>query len=288
MAAMADPEGAWRAYEEGREARRKSEYARAEERFRMAAKLARASRAWETLALAQLGIAKVARQRGNYPLARRRFGQALRTSRKYGIAVVEGMVLHDLFVLACDVCEKKEAMRLAEEAFEIHKSIQHHDLPRLAHDVGYYWITVGDYHSALSVIRAALPFVSGSEEEMVVWGNIARAAAGSQRLSEFEEACAQVEKLIRSAGSEEHAARSLLSVAVGALTLNDWELAERKALDALAVAQRRAEARIRFEAEALLTSLHLRKAVEAPSVPPTLRRRALARNFVQTLRERTP
>lgn len=284
--AAADPDAARRAYEEGREARRNSEYARAEERFRTAVTTARACRAWETLALAHLGLAQTAKQRGNYPLARRRFGRTLRTARRYRVQTVEGMVLHDLFVLACDMCEMREAMHLAEEAFDIYRETRHRSLPRLAHDVGYYWITVGDYESALLVLRETLSFVSPSEGAMVVWGNVARAAAATGRVEQFQQARMEAERLARDSASQEYTARSLLYVALGATTLGEWVLAETTALRALEVASWRGESRIRFEAEALLANLRTRQSVEVPQVLPTKRRRTLAVNLVETLRER--
>ena len=285
MAAMADPEGAWRAYEEGREARRKSEYARAEERFRMAARIARASRAWETLALAQLGNAKVAEQRGNYRAARRLLARALGTARKYGARPVEGMILHDMFSLAVNTGEYREAARRAEEAFEVYKFLRHRSLPRLAHDIGDYWIVIGDYGNALPVAHAVLPHLRLGEERRLVWANIARAAAATGQRERFEEACVEVDLLAGACSSEEHLARCLLETAEGAATLGLWDRAESRVLAALEVAVRRSEAAVRFQAEALLGHVRARRLVETESARSSARRSELAQSIVAALRE---
>lgn len=283
-----DPEEAWRLYEQGLSARRASAYERAEKRFRRAAKMARGCRDWELLARAQLAIAKTSKQRGNYPSARRLLRKALRTAQHYGVGVVEGMTLQELFALAVDTGVQQEALHWAREAFETYRYIRHPNLLRLAHDIGRHWINLGDYPSGLAVLKEVLPHLQRSEEVMLVWGNIARAAAGVNDRKLFEEAHARMGWLAASSASEEHFARSTLEAAIGAAHLGMWERAETGALRALEVALRRSEAVSRFMAEALLRNVQMRRTGEAPQVPPSRRRSELTEEIVEALREFGP
>ena len=286
-AAVVTPGDAGVAYTVGLLARRRAEYARAETWFRRTIALARQSGDWPTYALAFVGLGNLYVQRGNFPAARRFHTRALRAANRNSLHSIEGMALHDLFGIAIETGNSREAGELARAAYEAYGP-HHPRLPYLANDVAYWWITQGSHARAFPVFQVLLPLLHKPAERLLIVADYARAAGGIGRRDVFQESWDEVWELVRSGEADEAAARGLLDVAHGAASLSLWDRAEQAAQAALDVATRRNEAKIRLSAEAVLESARHHRLAEVKvrreeAAEETTAADTLAHDFVRSL-----
>jgi tetratricopeptide (TPR) repeat protein len=285
-AATVTPGDAGTAFAVGKLARRRAEHARAETWFRRTIALARQIGDWSTYSQAFLGLGNMYHQRGNLPAARRFLIRAMRAAQRNSLHSIEGSAQHDLFAVAGEADRNEEAHQWARGAYEAYGP-HHSAMPRLAHDVAYWWIRRGYYAEALPVLDSVLPHFSQPGARVTVLGSIARAAGGLGQRERFREAWEAAHDLLRNT-TDEGAAQGLLDMAHGAATLGLWDKAETAAREALETGSRRNESKIRLTAESLLDSVRHHRAVEvnrkstredaSPTVDPLL-----AEDLVRTL-----
>jgi len=239
------------AYNVGRLARRRAEHARAETWFRRTIALARQAGDWPTYAMAFVGLGNLYVQRGNFPAARRFFERALRAAGRNSLHDIEGMALHDLFVIAVDTNDTAQAHDLARGAFEAYGP-HHPRLPHLAHDIAYFWITQGYADRALPVLKTLTKHLNDPASRVALAGNIGRAAAGAGDRDGYQAAWSEVVDLIAANPGVDTVHGSWLELAHGGLSLGVWDRAEDAAQRALDGATRRSDAKTRLTAEALI------------------------------------
>ncbi len=262
-AALSTPMDAGAAYAVGRLARRRAEYARAETWFRRAIALARQTGDWTSYCMAFSGLGNLYAQRGNFPAARRFQVRALRASRRHSLRQIQGVALHDLFVLASNAgAASDDAERYARLAYDAYGH-DHPRLPALAQDIAWFWMDRGHFEPALDVFQALLPHMHRFEERLVVLANVARAAAGAGERRLFEETWDEVWDGIDRNDSLENTAQVLVELAHGASTMGEPERAERAAERALHVATQRSESKWRLTAESVLESVRRGRAARA-------------------------
>lgn len=261
-AATVTPGDASAAYAVGKLARRRAEYARAETWLRRTIALARQIGDWATYAQAFLALGNMYKQRGNLPQARRLLIRAVRAAQRNSLHHLEGMALHDLFVVAIEAGRTEEAQELARAAFAAYGP-HNPALSRLAQDIAHWWITQGYFARALPVLHSVLPHHPQPVEKLAVMGTIARAAGGSGDRTLFRDAWDRCHDLLHHAGVDERAAQAMLDLAHGAASLALWDKAEDAARKALDVGSRRHEAKIRLTAEALIESVRHHRVLEA-------------------------
>jgi tetratricopeptide (TPR) repeat protein len=250
-AAVVTPADPSCAYNVGRMARRRAEHARAETWFRRTIALARQAGDWPTYALAFVGLGNLYIARGNYPAARRFLERALRAAGRNTLHDIEGMAQHDLFGIAVETGETREAHQRGRAAYEAYG--QHHPrLPYLAHDIAYFWITQGYCDRALPVLKALVQHFTEPAARAALAGDIARAAGGVGDRDTFQSAWGEAVDLIASYSGSDTVARTWLDLAHGALSLSAWDRAEDAAQRALDGAAKRGDAKTRLTAEALM------------------------------------
>ena len=260
-AATVTPGDPGAAFAVGKLARRRAEYARAETWFRRTIALARQIGDWATYAQAFLGLGRMYMQRGNLPAARRFLIRSARAAQRNSLHSIEGMALHDMFGVAVEAGRVDEARDLARAAYEAYGP-QNADLPRLAQDIAYWWITQGYFARALPVLRSVLPHHPHASDRLMVLGNIARASGGLGDRETFRTAWDECYDLVRNASVDERAAQGLLDLAYGAASLSMWDKAEMAAREALDIGSRRQEAKIRLTAESLIDSVRHHRSLE--------------------------
>ena len=260
-AATVTPGDAGVAFAVGKLARRRAEYARAETWFRRTIALARQIGDWATYSQAFLGLGRMYLQRGNLPAARRFLIRSARAAPRNSLHSIEGMALHDMFGVAVEAGRPDEARELARAAYEAYGP-QNEDLPRLAQDIAYWWITQGFFARALPVLRSVLPHHPHASDRLMVLGNIARASGGLGDRETFRTAWDECYDLVRNASVDERAAQGLLDLAYGASSLSMWDKAETAAREALDIGLRRQEAKIRLTAESLIDSVRHHRSLE--------------------------
>lgn len=286
-AAFACPGDASAAFKVGQIARKRAENARAESWFRRTIALARQAGDWASYSLAFLGLGTLYMQRGSFPTARRFYLRCLRAARRHSLREIQGGACHDLHVIATASGNAAEAEQYARAAFNAYGPTNSR-IPKLAHDVAYFWLTQGYFTRALSVFQALLPHMKGADDQIVVLPNIARAAGGAGEREIFEEAWQQFHQTAPQTEKSEGRAEALLELARGAMSLSEWERAEAMARDALQVAQERREARIEIMTEALLEAICHERRVETvtqPAAEPSTLEQgdALAQDLVRSL-----
>ena len=261
--ALAAPAHAAAGFRVGQIARDRAEYARAETWFRRTIGLGRQAKDWASYSEAFLGLGNLYIQRGNYPAARRFHIRGLRAARRHGLRDIVARALHDLFVIAVDtgapVAEAQEFARGAFRAYGNH----HPRLPRLAHDLAYFWMQRGRFPQSMAVFQAILPHMANNGERLMTLADIGRAAGGAGNREVFDEAWSEVWSASGEWDKRPNGAQAALELARGAASLKDWARAERAASTARDVATRREEARVLLEAETVLDSVTRRRALES-------------------------
>lgn len=282
-AALVCPADAELAHEVGRLARNGGENARAESWHRRAIMLGRQTGAWESYARSYVSLGNLAIHRGNYPLARRCHVKAYRAARRHALGEVMAMALHDLFSIAVESGEAVTAQSYAHQAFRAYGPT-HNRIPYLAHDLSVLWIREGQFGQALSVLQALRPHFKADDEQLLVLGNVARAAGGTGDTPTFEDAWSRAENLLVLPQTAARAAQAMLNMARGATGLAQWDRAEAAARSALERASRRGESQIVFEAESVLLSVQSHRAVASVSEVETLTEDAgIVEEFLQAL-----
>jgi tetratricopeptide (TPR) repeat protein len=258
--AVAAPTNAAAAVRVGILARRNGDHARAETWFRRAIGLGRQAKDWASYSEAFLGLGNLYYHRGNFPAARRFLIRALRASRRHSLRVIQAWVLHDLFRVSVETGRVEEAQEHARNAFRAYPA-DHPQLPALAHDLAYFWMTRGRFAPALTAFRAVLPHLENTANRHAAYAGIARAAGGAGDRPAFEEAWDQVWPVAHDASPTE--APCLLDLAYGAASLGEWGRAEMAANAARQIATRREQSKVLMAADAMLDSVRARKSVEA-------------------------
>jgi len=269
-------------------ARKKGENARAETWFRRTVGLARQAKDWESYSRAFLGLGNLYKLRGAFPTARHLYIRGLRAAKRHSMRTLQGDALHELFGVAADMEQPREAESLARAAYEAYGP-DHPLIPALAHDVAFFWTTLGHFGPALSVFQALLPEFHRPVDRMCIAGSLARAAGGAGAEEAFTEARREVERLLSDPGAGEIAARALLDLARGAVSLGDWDAAERAVSRAREIAQEREEARVLQVAESIVDAVRSERTLEEEKAGgeklDVEETEALAADFIRSIRE---
>jgi tetratricopeptide (TPR) repeat protein len=285
--AVACPGDASTAFKVGQIARRRAEYVRAETWFRRAIALGRQEGDWVSYSLGFAGLGTLYMQRGNIPKARALQMRCLRAAKRHSLRDVQGGACYDLHVIATASGQPEEAQRYARAAFEAYGP-RHPNLPRLAHDVAYFWMTQGQFAPALSVFLALESHFKLPSDRLVVMSNAARAAGGLGNTEFFERVWSEVWNASDSKLRIEYCAEMFLELARGAASLKQWDRAEVAAQRSFDRAQGRAERRIELEAESVLDMVRRQMSAVCSSQETALARQveevdSLAEQFVMSL-----
>jgi len=231
-----------------------NDHARAEVWFRRAVGLARRSRNWSIYSRAFGGLGSLYGRRGNLLAARRLHLRALRGARRGGFRREQAIALHDLFAVAVEAGNLRDAERLARQALDAYGD-RNPRVHSLAHDVAYFWMEQGYLVRALAVFQAILPLVERPLEKLFVLADIARAAGGLGDRVTALAAAAEVWGYARKADVEQGAARALLEVARGLISLGESAEAEAAVRHAIATATIHRESKVIFAGESILATL---------------------------------
>lgn len=244
---------------------------RAGERWlRRAHRLAVAQRDWETQARALTSLGNVCRETGRYPEARSLHARALRISQRLRLREQEAMALHDLFCIAIEEGNRTEAEFFARGAMAAYPPSDPR-LPRLAHDVAYFWMGQGYFARALAVLQAVRSHFTTPDDELRVVGNMARAAGFVGDAALFARLHSDAESLLPQLVTRESLADSLLELSCGAVTLGEWSIAFSLATEAATAARARSESDVVVRAEAVAAAAMRRDAAALERVMPERR-----------------
>jgi tetratricopeptide (TPR) repeat protein len=263
-AALASPTQARYAWLAGRLLRTHGEGRQAERWLRRAYRVAVSQKDGETQARSLTALGNLALRRGSYPAARAFHTRALRISRRWRLREQEGMANHDLFTLSLRENNRPDAERFARGALDAYRAAPDR-IPRLAHDVAYWWMEHGYYARALRTFEAVRSHTPG-EDHLRVLANIARSHAGLGDHQRYTVCVANLRALIEGLEPNQIPASALLELVNGAVALEDWVLAEQLIQQTCDVARVRGEADDLLAAEALAGAVARRNRVSAPAL----------------------
>lgn len=291
-AALAHPEDARCAYEVGRLARCRAEYARAEVWYQRALVLGRRSGDREVQARSYGGLANLYARRGNYPLAFEATGKMVRLAKRHALPDVLSGALHGWAVLCFETGEIEAGIRHARRALRVRGAADDSTL-RIAHDMAVALMDhCGAFGLAREVLRTLLPHVVQARVRWIVLANLGRAAAASGDLQLFEAAWTETWAVLGSS-ADPGDTDALIALAHGAASLRNWERARAAATRAHALAMQRGEGRLIHLTEALLGGIESEQQVyvrverKNPGVE-TSTVTSFGRDLLQVLQVQTP
>jgi hypothetical protein len=252
--AWSEPETAALALELGRAARRASQHDQADAMFSRAVELATAAGDWTAVADAQICLGILARQRGNFPEARRRLSVAVVTAHRCPAEEVRARAHHELFATAYLSGDFGSGTHHAREALRAYGP-ENPLAVRLAGDVASSFLLQGHHQLALAVLRAISPKIQEPRLVTTLFATKCRAAGGAQDLAAFVDAWDRACLAIARQATRDGVAEALLDMAHGAALIGDERRAQKAAAQALELARDRREERVVVDAEALLVDM---------------------------------
>lgn len=178
---------------------------------------------------AHLGFATTLLEIEDHERALKYIKRAGLMAKRKGMRGKAAEAFHDAMYLATVDGSLGKATVYARRAINLYP-FHHSRLPALAHDFALLLVHKGMYSPALSILQSVVGKILRPADEVVVWGTIARSAAGAGHNSRFREAVEIVETLAPKYGQA--GAAALYGVAEGARLLEDWAMAEQFATEA--------------------------------------------------------
>lgn len=179
------------------------------------------------------------------------------TAKRKGMRAKAAEAFHDASTVAMLGGMDARAAIYARKAFSMYP-YHHKRLPAFAHDVAFLMVSIGLYARALTLLQSVVRKIEAPAEALVVWGTLARAAAGAGLRRRFLDAVAVVDRMVPA--YEASAPAALFSVAEGARLLEDWDMAASYAARAAESARDAGSVQVRRRAEDLLLDIAVRLA----------------------------
>jgi tetratricopeptide (TPR) repeat protein len=264
----------------GRANRHQAAYARAQRWFDRAVMIARKKGDQAAYAEALVTWGNMAFQQAEYDTARKLFDRAWKKGMKYNVRGMAAAARHNLLALDFVLGDYEAANEHAAAAFALYGRDSDR-LPYLAHDVAHLWATEGYFELALSVVAAAEPLIAAPGEQLKVWANIGRAAAGAGRVDLFDDAWERVTREAKSSASP-HLPEAILAIAEGAYRLGRTARAVEMAERAVQAARQRGNADAEKSATATLERIR-GGAPASPRAHPPDTVRSLAARLLRAL-----
>ena len=285
-AARLRPRDAALAVEVGRLARDVGQHARSESWFRHAVRISRGTD-WPSYAWAYIGLGVLYIRTGNRVGAEALLGRALRTARRRRLGPVAGTAHHHLFHLTTEAGRLREGYEHARAALEAYGA-DHTQIPALVHDVGRYWLHLGEHARAVPLFESVLGVVPTANDRALAAGNLARALAGAGLRERYEAARTMAVENAGRAHGTYRLAHAYEALAHADLSVREWARAERAAGVALEFANVTGDVEVQVVAEAQVAAARLAKVEPASRTviePPSAVRQArlLASDLVRVI-----
>lgn len=169
--------------------------------LKVAEKLAREEKDWETNIRVRLARGNVDLVHGHYEQAKALILKALQTCERYRLTgAVRGEAHHDLLVVETGLKDYPAAVAHADAAMAAYGS-DHPRLPHLAHDLANLWMEQGDYQNALTVLQSLLArhFHYDPVLRLMTYASAVRAAAGSGETAVYTRLAGELEGVLTQA-----------------------------------------------------------------------------------------
>ena len=157
-----------------------------------------------------------------------------------------------------------EAIRYAEQAISFYP-LRHHRIPNLAFDIGFLWMRLYYFSSAIYLFERVLPWFEIQSHKILLLSALARSSAAVHDRIRYERASDRVLRMVEE--GNERAASSLYHLAEGARYFELWERARTLATQALDLGRRVSNVSVVGAAEGMLAELPLQNQGPADIVP---------------------
>ncbi|MET0399765.1 MAG: hypothetical protein ABW277_23460 [Longimicrobiaceae bacterium] len=232
----------------------------------------------DTAVGALLGYGALLYGLGMYPPARRFLRKGARRAVRTGRRRKAAEAHHDLMLLSLDMQDFAAATQHASQAEHLYP-LSHPRIPYLVHDFAVALVRQNYSSLASSMLEKVLSYIVRPEEAALVWGTLARAAAGAGQLDRFREAETKVLQLVGL--YREHGAAALVNVGEGSRAVREWDKARDYGHLAVQIAQARMDGGQERLARELLKRVEKKEpapgGMPAPVEIATLARRIAAR-----------
>jgi tetratricopeptide (TPR) repeat protein len=202
---------------------------------------------------AHLGFATTLLEAEDHPRALKYIKRAGLMAKRKGMRAKAAESFHDALALAVLDGTYARAAIYARKAFSLYP-FHHKRFPAFAYDLAFLMVSMGLYARALSLLQSVARKVEVPAEALVVWGTLARAAAGAGQRIRFNDAVEVVERMVMTYQGSAPAA--LYSVAEGARLLGDWSMAASYAARACHLAREAGSVQVLRRAEHLVTEIN--------------------------------
>lgn len=263
---------------------RGASHARTTSWYSRAIVLARQARDWEWYIRAHIRLGILYFQLGEHGRARPLYLRAARMAVRSGRRVLAAQANHDLLTIESDVGSLARGEEFAARALALYP-VRHPRIPHLAHDYAFLLVQNRFFHRALVLLDFLSDDLFESQYRVILYGTVARAAAGVRDRDAFEAAAAKVRAVADA--TDEYVPAALVHVAEGARSFEEWDRAEAFAGRTLDIAQRRLDGTAHRLAARLLDEIAVR-ARAATNREPDERSRVteLTRLFLKRLKRR--
>jgi tetratricopeptide (TPR) repeat protein len=177
-------------------------------------------------------------QRGNHPIAKSILNRGWRMARRHKLKMLAASARHNLLLVTTETGEYEEAEFHAAAALALYGP-RAKNLYALAHDWAFIWLVQGYFAPAIPIFEAVRPFIHTPALRSLLLSNLARAYAGQENPSGFDNAAGEVLRLVQV--TAENSAGALDSIAEGALLLGRFKEARELSIRALHLALGREE-----------------------------------------------
>ncbi len=239
----------------GRLCRRAHDYQRASLWYRRGYRQARLKGLEAECAIALIGLGGVALDQGNLDEAEAHFRRAARAALRQGRNRLAGSAHHELLGVMIAGGRYDEAVLHAEEAISLYP-LKHQRIPNLAFDIGFLWMRLCYFSSAIYLFERVLPWFEVQSHKILLVSALARSTAAVHDRIRFERASDRVLRMV--AEANDRASSSLYHLAEGARYFEQWDRAGALAREALTEARRVGNMSVIAAAEGMLAELPLR------------------------------
>lgn len=212
---------------------------------------------------AHLGFATTLLEIEDHERALKYIKRAGLMAKRKGMRAKAAEAFHDALALAVLDGKYARAAVYARKAFNIYP-YHHTRIPAFTYDVAFLMVSIGLYPRALSLLQSVVRKVEAPAEALIVWGTLARAAAGARQQTRFMKAAGVVDRMVLT--HQGSAPAALYSVAEGARLLEDWQMAATYASRAYQAARDAGSVQVLRRAEHLLTEIEKRE-LGTPRMP---------------------
>jgi tetratricopeptide (TPR) repeat protein len=215
-------------------------------------------------AFAQLGLGGVALDQGNLFDAEHYFWKTVRAALRQGRTSVAGAAHHDLLGVVIAAGRYGDAMQHAERAVQFYPA-KHPRLPNLVADIGFLWMVLHHYSTAIYLFDRVLPWFQVQSHRILLWAALARSAAAVHDRVRYERLSVKVLELV--AAGNERSASSLYHLAEGACYFGQWDRSAQLGTQAFEEAQRVGNQTVIVAAGQLLERLRFRNEALEDQIP---------------------